>query len=1465
MKRTPLFFLLCLTLLSFSLFHFQTSNAKNESSVKSPKSAGANFKRQELLQSATAIDAKQFGASSANKDQDQKSDTTVITSYKNATSIPLREMKPRPEAPKTEHEANEDLKIPISHKDSPDPVVQDRFDLLTSIATPTMPSPILNFDGIPFPIVCNDCNAPDTNGEVGATQYVQIVNRGFQVFDKATGEPQLGPMGISMIWSDLHGLCETDGMGDPVVLYDQFANRWLISQLAGPMTETGRVPTDECIAVSINSDATGRYYQYAFHLNRNSQDPQFFDYPKLAVWPDAYYMAVKVYRSNAPQPPTYLGPQPFAFNRAMMLAGEPAATLITTGFNANTGSPNEDMYLPADLDGSNPPPPGTPARFIQWPNTDTFTYRVFYFHVDFADPSKSTFTPQVANPNPTTAFFTKRIRGIPQLGTTTKLNSLGDRLMFRADTRFFPDEHESLVGNFTVESNNVAAVRWFELRKTPKESFTLFQEGTYQPDTTHRWMGSVAMDQQGNLALGYSASSSGITPEIRYAGRFAGDPLNTLTQGEMTLFAGTGSENGNAWGDYSGMTIDPVDDCTFWYTQEYYASTSSLNWRTRIGSFRFPGCLTRTLTVASTNPSSGVSITVSPADNNGSGNGTTQLSRTYNNNTSVSLTAPATTGGNNFQKWQQNGVDWSTSQLTSVVMDGNYTMTAVYGPGTGVNVAAYDPILKAPTCGQPGSSCDSGTLLNGRGNISGGPEPNQPNTINNSCSDGSLGTYHVDESIDRIKVTTTDGSALAPGKLVTFEVTYWASSTASDFLDLYYLSDVSSSNWTYMTTLRPQATGLQVGTSVRQLAGTGNRQVVRAILRSGGSTALCSPGNLNDHDDLVFAAPAPPPTLMVESANPVSDVNITVSPNDNNGQGNGTTEFTRIYNYNTNVTLTAPATVNGNVFSRWRLNGFDLTTNLSASVNVVPSTTMTAVYVTPQHTLTVASTNPASGVSIAVNIISNNGAGNGTTPFSRPYNQNTTVTLAAPAKAGGNNFQKWQRNGVDWSISPDASVTLDADYTMTAVYVSDTTLKGYWKFDENTGTTATDSSGNGNTGTLNSGASWTSGQSGAAVSLDGVSGYVKIKDGKISTSTTGTISAWVKVNSLVNARKIVSYGGAAAASVEGLFALEIRQDGSHYYFSVIDVPSDGSPNANSVHGNTALQSGVWYHVAVTSDGSSWKLYVNGVAETLTTQLGSGNTGKWFGNTSAAAPDRTYIGGAWFNGTDTGFLNGVIDEVRIYDGALSASEIANLAGLGGYWKFDENTGTTAADVSGSGNTATLISGASWTTGQNGSAVSLDGVDDYVQVGAQSSLVMTNTGTLTTWIYPTGAGSNAFAGGTILAKEGEYVINRFPDGTIQWGFANGDPGWQFINTGYVAPLNQWTHIAITYDNGVIKTYANGSLVHTYSGSGFIGDQYPSQNDFRIGGRQLNPQLFQGRIDEVRVYNRALSAGEISWFLQ
>src|ERR1043165_3508368 len=501
--------------------------------------------------------------------QGQGNTITVGQSVRNDTSPPLRDMKQLPIMRRDQREANENPKVNHSHKDSKDEVVQSSLEAPTA----NMPGTTLNFDGIPFPGVACNCAPPDTNGEVGATQYVQIVNEGYQVFDKTSGASQLGPAGISTLWQGFGGVCETAGHGDPVVLYDQLANRWLISQFAG-----ASVPTDECIAVSTSSNATGSYFRYDYHLGNN-----FFDYPHLGVWPDAYYMSMNVFNSPGT---AFLGPQPFAFDRSKMLAGLPG-TFITTGV---TGGSSEEVYLPADLEGSNPPPAGAPATYVEFPGGGS--YRTFQFHVDFATPANSSFT---LFASPAAAGFTLLCSGtrscVPQAGTTSRLDGIGDRLMFRLTYRNFGD-HESVVGNYSVSANSVAGVRWFELRGVTNGPVTKFQESTYQPDSTWRWMGSAAMDQQGNIAVGYSASSSTISPQIRYAGRLVTDPLSTLPQAEATLFAGTGSQTGTSsrWGDYSDITVDPSDDCTFWYTNEYYSTTTSFNWRTRIGSFKFPGC-----------------------------------------------------------------------------------------------------------------------------------------------------------------------------------------------------------------------------------------------------------------------------------------------------------------------------------------------------------------------------------------------------------------------------------------------------------------------------------------------------------------------------------------------------------------------------------------------------------------------------------------------------------------------------------------------------------------------------------------------------------------------------------------------------------------------------------------------------------------------------------------------------------
>src|SRR5437773_534726 len=535
----------------------------------------------------------------------QSSGLTVGASYKNDISPPLRSMPPWKESDlKAEHEANENPKVPYRHHDTPDPVIQKSHVSTLTLLAPNVPATILNFNGIPFPGVGCNCAPPDPNGAVGATQYVQIVNEGFQVFDKATGSSLLGPNSISSIWSGFGGACELGGAGDPVVLYDHIANRWLISQFA---SLTGAAPiTDECVAISTTSDATGTYARYGFHLGSN-----FFDYPHLSVWPDGYYMSMNVFNSTGT---SYLGPQAFAFDRAKMLANLPATFVSPRGPLGGTVDP----FLPADLDGPTLPPSGAPATFVGFPGQGTNpNYTTYHFHADFTTPANSTFTTFAS---PAAAGFTALCPTtracVPQAGvvSSSNLDGIGDRLMFRLAYRKFGD-HESVVGNYTVSAGGVAAVRWFELRNVTAGPVTVYQQSTYQPDTTWRWMGSAAMDGQGNLAIGFSASSSTINPQIRYAARLATDPINTLAQGEAHLFDGTGSQSGtsNRWGDYSALSVDPVDDSTFWYTNEYYSTTGSFNWRTRIGSFKIAsGSPTPTPTPTPT-PAPDFSLSISPS------------------------------------------------------------------------------------------------------------------------------------------------------------------------------------------------------------------------------------------------------------------------------------------------------------------------------------------------------------------------------------------------------------------------------------------------------------------------------------------------------------------------------------------------------------------------------------------------------------------------------------------------------------------------------------------------------------------------------------------------------------------------------------------------------------------------------------------------------------------------------------
>jgi len=419
---------------------------------------------------------------------------------------------------------------------------------------------------------------PDTNGAVGATQFVQMVNVTLAVYAKSTGALQFGPATIHTLWSGFGGLCEFGGGtvefadgGDPVVLYDHLANRWLVSQLQFDSTFTH---TAQCVAISTSPDAMGSYNRYEFDYGAN-----FPDYPKFGVWPDAYYNTINVFPGNKSA-----GAQACAFDRNAMLAGAPASSICFQQ------PPTVTSLLPADLDGSPLPPAGSPNYLVGL--ADSTHLNFFRFHVDFSNPDNSTFSGPILIPVAPFNEICARANTtscIAEPPSGEKLDGLSDRVMFRLAYRNFGD-HESLVVNHTIEGGALAGVRWYEIRN-PAAPF-IFQQSTLIDANLNYWLGSIAMDKVGDMALGFSTSSHGFLPSIYVAGRAPGDPAGAMS-GPLVLVNGSGLQKNNSfnrWGDYSSMSIDPADDCTFWYTNEYYATSGIINWTTRIGSFKFNAC-----------------------------------------------------------------------------------------------------------------------------------------------------------------------------------------------------------------------------------------------------------------------------------------------------------------------------------------------------------------------------------------------------------------------------------------------------------------------------------------------------------------------------------------------------------------------------------------------------------------------------------------------------------------------------------------------------------------------------------------------------------------------------------------------------------------------------------------------------------------------------------------------------------
>jgi hypothetical protein len=478
----------------------------------------------------------------------------------------------------------------------------------------SIPGTLQNFEGLSnldnFNIFGFRVNPPDPNGDVGPNHYVEMINLVFGVFDKQ-GNLLLGPVDTGTLWSDFAVPDCTDPSGDPIVIYDQFVDRWILSQF------TTRDPVYyNCVAVSTTGDPTGSYYRYAFTSGVN-----FPDYPKYGVWTDSYVITT---REFGPTDVDY-GIGVYALEKNKMINGLPARA-VSFYLDSNLGGMLPligDGLLPADVDGKQKPKFDAAIPIVGTQDDGggygaTFdALNIWELKVKWRSTPTASLT--LAAQLPVAAFDSifpcGPSRGcIPQPGITNPdqyldILSYRQRPTWRLAYRNFKT-YETMVTNQSVEAlPGIAGVRWYEIRRTAG-TYSLYQQGTYAPnDGVHRWMGSIAQDRKGNMAVGYSVSNGvDVYPGIRYTGRMAGDALGQMTLGEGVIINGTGVQTttNSRWGDYTSMNVDPVDDCTFWYVNEYYEVSglplplpppplpfpgTTAPWQTRIASFKLPGCV----------------------------------------------------------------------------------------------------------------------------------------------------------------------------------------------------------------------------------------------------------------------------------------------------------------------------------------------------------------------------------------------------------------------------------------------------------------------------------------------------------------------------------------------------------------------------------------------------------------------------------------------------------------------------------------------------------------------------------------------------------------------------------------------------------------------------------------------------------------------------------------------------------
>ena len=486
----------------------------------------------------------------------------------------------------------------------------------TTVATPAIPATAANFEGLSnqdnFSIYGGRVNPPDPVGDVGPNHYVEMVNLVVAIYSK-TGATLVGPTAIGALWAGFAVPDCEDASGDPVVVYDQLADRWILSQFTTSGLDDPTKPFWNCVAISTTGDPTGTYYRYAFETAHF----QFFpDYPKYGVWTDSYVITTREFG-----PTVEYGIGVYGLEKNKMINGQPARAV---SFFIDGNDPAllplvGDGLLPADIDGKQKPMADARIPLVGTQD-DGGAYGATSDALniwDLAVKWRSTpiATLGLAAQVPVAAFDSIFPCGVvpgtaapsardclPQPGITNgsqylDILSYRQRPTWRLAYRNFKT-YETLVTNQSVEAApGVAGVRWYEIRRTGT-TYSVQQQGTYAPaDGVHRWMGSVAQDKKGDMALGYSVVNGiDVYPGIRYTGRLAADPPGQMTLGEGVVIRGSGVQRttNSRWGDYTSMNIDPVDDCTFWYVNEYYTAagqaSSPAGWQTRIASFKLPGC-----------------------------------------------------------------------------------------------------------------------------------------------------------------------------------------------------------------------------------------------------------------------------------------------------------------------------------------------------------------------------------------------------------------------------------------------------------------------------------------------------------------------------------------------------------------------------------------------------------------------------------------------------------------------------------------------------------------------------------------------------------------------------------------------------------------------------------------------------------------------------------------------------------